>query len=368
MSNTVACAAPPAATGGLLIPAIDEAVPVQFCKDLQRSQALARFAQAAKRAGVPLPDGDFLNIEQVVAAQWNQFLHAKYPPGMFDGLAGQPMVGVSDERLEVVINSETRLNAYQLRYVIEPLEEAAAGLGWFVEETLARATSHGHQVYDMGMASYMLDVFHYDLPEFSDQGYAHSLLLQQGDGAPPKLGDIAQATIDELKEQYSFWPSDLLAEVGGHGHLLRQGAIPGAKRPYIMSARKANQWLKRNQGHRLAAVVDVALRLHKAFDKDVGRDFLWNGHEDETETMGALCFICWDDPNLLFEAVGHYEQNQYQGGEAVEAFARRILHLGEASESDMKDLAASAVQYFNRWALLSELLSHFPIWEDDDET
>ena len=368
MSNNVAFAALPAPTGGLYIPTIDEAVPVRFCKDLQRSQTLARFAKAAECAGVPLPTGSFLNIEQVVAEQWTQFLASNYPLGIFDGLAGSPSLGVSDERLEIVINAETRLNAFQLKPVVEGLEAAATGLGWFVESVLSHASCHGHQIYDMSMAAYMVDVFHCDLDEFSDRGYARSLLLQESDEAVPKLADITQEMIDKLKEQYSFWPNELLADVGGHAHLLRQFNIPGEKKPKVMSARNAAKWLKGNERHKLAGAVEAAIQLHKALQHDPLREFVWNGHDDDTETMGALCFLCWDDPQLLFEAIEHFEQNQYNGGQAVEAFARRVADVADVTDEDLQDIAVTTVEYFNRWALLGKLLSHFPVWEEDDET
>jgi PRTRC genetic system protein F len=370
MSNTVAPAALPAATGGLYIPTIDEAVPVRFCKDLQRSQALARFAKASECAGVPLPSGSFLNIEQVVAEQWTQFLASNYPLGIFDGLAGAPSLGVSDDRLEIVINAESRLNAFQLKPVVETLEAAERGLGWFVESVLSSASCHGHQMYDMSMATYMVEVFHHDLEEFSDRGYAQSLMIQNSDEAVPKLADITQEMIDELKEQYSFWPNELLDDVGGHAHLLRQFNVPGEKKPKVMSARQAAKWLKANPTHKLAGAVKAAIQLRKALDKDPLREFVWHAHgyDDDTETMGAMCFLCWDDPQLLFEAVSHYEQNQYNGGQAVEAFARRVADLAEANDEDLQDIAVTTVEYFNRWALLGELLSHFPVWEEDDET
>lgn len=371
MSNTVASAALPAPTGGLFIPSIDEEVPVRFCKDLQRAQTLARFAKAAERAGVPLPVGNFLSIEQVVAAQWEQFLTSNFPLDAFDGLAGAPAIGVSDDTLEVVINAESNLNAYQLKPVVEEIEAAASGLGWFIESVLSASTSHGHQIYDMGLVTYMLDVFHGNMGDFSDQGYAHSLLVEQGERDVPALGLIPQQTIDELKEQYNFWPSDLLTEVGGHKHLLRQGTAPGEKMPKVMSDREAAKWLKANRGHKLAGAVETAIELRKALKNDPVREFIWFGINDvgdESEPMGALCFLCWEDPHLLFEAVSHFEQNQYGGGMAVEAFARRVVNLAEAADEDLRYVAETTVDYFNRWALLGKLLSYFPIWGDDDET
>ena len=150
--------------------------------------------------------------------------------------------------------------------------------------------------------------------------------------------------------------------------MLRQFNVPVEKKPKVMSVRRAATWLKAHQRHKDAGAVDAAIQLHKALQKDPLREFVWNGHDDDTETMGAMCFLCWDDPQLLFEAVSHYEQNQYNGGQAVEAFARRVADLAEASDEDLQDIAVTTVEYFNRWALLGELLSHFPIWEDDDET
>jgi PRTRC genetic system protein F len=371
MSNTVASAALPASTGGLFIPAIDRAVPVHFSRGLGRTRSLARFAQAAERAGVPLPSGDFVTIEQVVSAQWEQFLVSKYPLGTFEGLAGSPAIGVSDDTLEVVINSESNLNAFQLKPIVEELEAAALGLGWYVESVLSKATSHGHHIYDMGMVTYMLDVFHGSMDEYSDQGYAHSLLLEEGERDVPALGQIPQETIDRLKEQYNYWPSDLLTDVGGHKHLLRQGQAPGEKVPKVMSDRQAAKWLKANRGHKLAGAVETAIHLRKALKNDPSRDFVWFGNndvEDESESMGAMCFLCWEDPQLLFDAVSHFEESQYNGGMAVEAFARRVVYLAEAGDEDLQDVAITTVDYFNRWALLAKLLSYFPIWEDDDET
>jgi len=367
MSNTLVVAAPAAPRGCFSIPALHEAVPPRLTQDLLRARALARFANAAERAGVTLPSGDFLDIEQVVAAQWNQFLAARYPEGVFDGLAGEPVIGVDDESLQVVIHAQSRLNAYQLKPVVEALEARAAGLGWFVEAVLTRAGFHGHLIYDMGMATYMLDVFHSSLEEFTDEGYARALLLENGDALGTTKAPIPVETIDSLRQQYGFWPSDLLAEVGGHAHLLRNGQF-SAPAPKAMNWRQARQWLRACPRHALAGAVDAAIRLQRALERDAAREFVWNSLDDETETLGALCFLVWDAPDLVFEAVQHFEQNQYSAGAVVEAFARRTLDLRHASDHALQALAAATVAYFARWALLGSLLSHFPIWEDADES
>ncbi|MEJ8838150.1 PRTRC system protein F [Ramlibacter sp. AN1133] len=366
MSNNVAAAAPAAPLGCFSIPALHEDVPARFTQDLQRARALARFANAAERAGVALPAGDFPDIEQVLAAQWNQFLAGRYPEGVFDGLAGEPVIGVDDDSLQVVIHAQSRLNAYQLKPVVEALEAEATGLGWFVEAVLTRASCHGHQIYDMGMATYMLDVFHSSLEEFTDEGYARALLLENGDALGRTEHPLPAQTIDSLRQQYSFWPSDLLAEVGGHAHLLRNGQFT-TPAPKAMTWRQARRWLRVHPQHALAGAVDAAIRLQRAL-RDRGREFVWNGQDDETETMGALCFLVWDAPELVFEAVQHFEQNQYSAGAVVEAFARKTVDLAEITDDALEALAASTMDYFERWALLGRLLSHFPVWEQGDES
>lgn len=365
MTSNTACAAPPAPSGCLSLPILDDAVPARLGQERLRQRTLARFAIAAARSGVQLPAGGFHAIEQVLVAQWNGFLARRDPTGSADVLAGTPVLEIDDDALRVVIHAQSRLNAYRLRPVIEQLEAQATGLGWFVEGVLTQASAHGLQIYDMRMASTLLDVFHGELEEFSDPGYARAILQAHGDAAGDAAAPIPQDTLDALRSDYGFWPSDLLADVGGHGHLLapwysRQGA-----RPQTMGARCATRWLRRHRGHAGAVVVNAALRLQRALARDRERAFVWTG-DDDTEPLGALCFLAWDAPELLLEAVQHFEENQYSGGLAVEAFARCVLPLSQASDAQLRQLARRTAAYLHRWTLLAQLLAHFPLWEDGD--
>ena len=353
-----------ASQGCFYIPAIDASVPARFSQELQRSQTLARFAAAAAAIGVPLPSGSFLNIEQVVHDQWIQFIEKRFPAEAFRGLRADPVIQVTDDCLTVVITSSSMLKVYQLKPVVESLESLAPGLGWFVQSIIQRAGYHAHEMYDMSMATYMLDAYHWNMDEYTDEAYARMLLMDMGQDPPD--GPVPKETIDRLRDEYSYWPSDILTEVGGHEHLMGSCAANG--RPPTMTARKVKQWARDNGANALLSVVETALELESAYKRDKDRAFIWDGSEDETETLGALCFVAWDSPQLLLEAVEHHEQNQYNGGQAVEAFARCTLDAKNGTEADLRRLASSTVDYFNRWALLGKLLSYFPIWEDDDET
>lgn len=351
-----------ASPGSFLIPAIDPAIPPAMSQDANRSRTLARLAKAAAAEGIPMPSGEFLNVEDVVKAQWTQHL-ARFPDGVFEGVRGEPAISVTDTSLSVVIGARTSLCVYQLKPIVEQLEAAAPGLGWFVQGALQEANYHGHEQYEMSRATYILDGLHWDMDEFTDQAYARRLLEDQG-VAPPE-GEIPVETMESLRADYSFWPSEILDEVEGHDHLLGMSS----KKPKRLKPAAAKQWLRQNASHALAEAVRTGLDLIKACDADHERKFVWNGQEDDLDSMGALCFVCWDNPNLLLEAISHYEQNQYNGGQCVEAFARHVLDLtGPVTDAQLRTFVRAAADYFNRWALLGKLLSHFPTWEDDDET
>lgn len=309
-----------------------------------------------------MPTGEFLTIEEVVKAQWTQHLE-RFPDGVFAGVRGEPTISVTDTSLCVVIGACTSLNVYQLKPVVEQLEAAAPGLGWFLQGALQEANYHGHEQYEMSRVTYILDGLHWDMDEFTDQAYARRLLEDQG--VEPPDGEIPEETMESLRADYSFWPSEILDEVEGHEHLLGMSS----KQPKRLKPVAVRQWLLQNADHPLAEAVSVGLDLLKACAADRERKFVWNGQEDDLDSLGALCFVCWDNPNLLLEAISHYEQNQYNGGQCVEAFARHVLDLtGTVTDTQLRTFARTAADYFNRWALLGKLLSNFPTWEDDDET
>ncbi len=357
-----------ATAGCFSLPTIDAEVPVQLTRDQHRVRTLARFAQVSEEQGVSLPGGNFASVEQVVAAQWSQYLtellgsHAHV-------LAGRPVLAVTDDALSMVIAAEGDLNCFRLKPIVEALEESLPGLGWFVSNVLRNAGYHGHNIYDMSMVQCLSRNYAMEMDEFSDEGYARALMLDNGqeppDPIPPEL-------IVELKAEYMFWPSEMIDEVGGWVHLICSSARPKdpSRRPARLSDRDARAWLKAHTSHAMNAVVASALRL-KAMLKNDDRSFVWHGpsRDDETDCLGAACFLVWDEAGLLFEAVSHFEQDQYQAGQAVEAYARNVLQLtDEPSAAQVTELVTSCKRYFQRWALLAEVLSSFPTLEDHDET
>lgn len=370
-SNVALAPRPPAASGCFFIPALDPEIPAVCGKGSLRDQTIARFALACEREGIPLPAGDgFQSADQVLSQQWTQFLDARHGASV-RGLAGTPRIFVNDEALSFVICAEQQLPVYQLKIVIEKLERAATGLGWFVHSAIRSAAAHGHMLYEVDMMDYLLAGYGCDLEEFTDEAYARLLLDEYGDDELPKGAAVPQETIDKLKEENQYWPSDLLAEAGGHVHLLAIGHCVSPKRKtggmtagYRMAERAAATWLKEHPRSAHAELVSLALQMAKASRRDAGREFIWHGTSDDgSQPLGACAFLVWESPHLLFEAVEHFERDQYDSGEAEEAYARHVVSLDSVTEARLRNLAKQAIAYFDRWALLARLLSFFPIWE-----
>ncbi len=227
-------AAPP---GCFYIPAIDAAIPDKLCQDVKRGQMLARFATVAADAGVPLPEGTFLSIEEVAAAQWQQWFQRSFPADAFRGLVGAPVLRVTDEVLQVVIGAKSNLDVYRLKPVIEKMESTAPGLGWFVHSVINLASCHAHEIYDMSRASYMMDAYYWDMDEFSDEAYAR--LVMQHEGQDPPNGPIPPETLAQLRTEYRYWPSDVLKDVDGHAHLLGHVPAPNYVKPPTLTPAKA---------------------------------------------------------------------------------------------------------------------------------
>lgn len=358
----------PAATPGCFtLPQLDPAIPTRLGFNASRARTLSLFARAAQAEGVPLPEGAFRTIEEVVQAQWGQYVEHVFAPNTFNLLPGSPEIRVTDGHLEVIVNADSRLNLFVLKPLVESLEVSMRGIGWFVNDVVAKAGSYGHQIYDMSCVSYFIETFHWQMDQFTDEEYARCMLQDQGQDVPD--GPIASEVMDQLREEYNFWPSQILAEVDGYAHLLHVSAPDAVPKPRSPGIGAIERWVERNRQHEYATAVADALALDRAL-RLARRDFVWNKPEDHdhVDLIGALGFIAWDSPSMLFEAVQHFEQSAYNGGEAVEAFARSRVALNErTTDRDLRALACGTVQYLNRWVLLEKLLSNFPLGSDDDE-
>lgn len=354
----------PAWCGLFSLPTIAADVPTVIAGDGPRSRILARFAAAAERCGVPLPEGTFSSPEEVVTAQWAAYL-AGQDHGVMERLTGNLLVQISDAHLQILLTAQPNLEVYRAKPVVTQLEALLPGLGWFVYETATAGSSHGLGLYDMSAAVYMGSYRLADLRSFDDECYAKLLLDEEGEEYELPLSEEKLA---QMRDEYAgFWPSDVLAEIEGNTAMIRGYAKCNQ---LVANRQQAQKWLRQNSDHAMAPVVQAALALTSAWEGDKSRDFcLANaGQFDDHQFIGAPAFMVWDHPHMVSEMIEHGEQDLYNGGSSVaEVFGMCTLDLSRGvSDADLQRAARATVSYFERWKLLASLLSHFPTWSDDD--
>ena len=361
-----------ASPGLFALPAISQEIPVVIEEASERSRVMARFALASEAQGLQLPGGNFIRLEEVVAQQWT--LHLNSIADRFgETLLGSPSLVVTDEDVTVLIGARAGIDTFRLKPVIEALEQSLPGLGWFVVDVLSTARCSGLFFYDMTMVAYHLDYRLSDLDEFTDEAYARVILSEEGTRDYDDESEVPPEQIEEMREAYQFWPSYILDAVGGHIHLLGLGGIaiskktPSKPRARITSAR-VKKWLKENAEDAGASCIRAALELSKALAAKDSPDFSFYVRGDDVESVGAMCFIAWDDPDMVWEAVGHAEEMSYNSGDVVEAYARKTYPLsGGITDQQLAELVNDTKGFLNRWHLLEKLVSHFPTAGDDDE-
>lgn len=362
-----------ASYGLFALPAISQEIPARIEEASERSRLLARFALASEAQGLALPGGNFTRLEDVVAQQWSDHLHS-ISDRIGETLLGSPNVIVSDEHLTVLIGARSGIETFVLKPMVEALEDVLTGLGWFVVDVLSSARCSGLFFYDMTMVAYHLDHRLCDLDEFTDQAYARAILQEEGQREWDDETEIPPEKLEEMRESYLHWPSQILDAVGGHFNLLGLGGMGinkrAARKPIKpLSVAQVNKWLKvQDAGSTLTQCVQAALALQKALAAKDAPDFTFYTGEDDVESVGAMCFLAWDDPSLLWDAASHSEEYAYNGGDVIEAFARKTYSLTNGiSDQQLAQLVKETKEFLNQWHLLEKLVSHFPIARDDDE-
>jgi len=357
-----------------ILPRLEPTIPVRLSTDGSMGRTLARLVQLACDAGVPVPKGNgFESIEQVLQAQWQSYLESAMPDVQhLQLLAGEPKIRVFDRRLEFAMEATSRLNVFQLKPVITDLERAKAGLGWYVAKVLSHGHAHGHAFYDMAVAANGLPYQFQELDSFTDEAFARYLI--QYEEGEDDAEEISAERMEQLRQHYTFWPSEISAALDGNTHLL-DGPYYDASWPALLKRAEAKKWLQRHPNHTRAQVVACALALDEACELDRDHAFVYSWaslaqtHDEEVddgeEAIGAAAFVAWDDPSMLIELVEHHEQYILNGQGGTD-YARCWIPLGRPDQDElMYRLVTATAAYFRRWGLVARLLSHFPIWEDE---
>lgn len=349
--------------GTFVLPGIASDVPLTLGTLSNAYQLLARFSLAAEQAGFELPGGDFINVESTVKQQFQGWLDKQITPTAHQLLGGQPNIEVNDQQVLFYMQAPSNLEVVRLSPVIEALEAKVPGLGWYVNHVIEQAPGHGMNIYGPSLMGYQ--AMYYLQEAESDEEFVIAR-YEEEHGEPPASEDIPKLT-EQYRQDHAYFPSDVLAQVGGHCHLL--GWSTGLNKVKRLSSRQAMRAVKTaTLSKALQQCVQDALDLDRLFRRDKERTFCWDG-SDDVEPMGAVCFVAWDEFSLLAEMAEHYEQDLYNGGQAIE-WLTRLSVSASASPEELKQMARHVRSYFERWNALGKLLSNFPAvqGEENDES
>lgn len=354
--------------GSWCIPRIAPSIPALLSTaGAMAPRHLAAFALAAHAHGVPLPSGKFTSPKDTILKQWKRYSNTLC--GADDPLAMTMGVEATEDRITVQFSAQSVLTTVRLKPVIERLNKAVPGLGWWVFDVVDRAGNDDFPIYNMreiaGMCSHM---WFYDC--WSDEDVAEEIrnMDESLDGK----------SVDEIREQYDHpWPSDVLQSVDGNAWMVGAGTFKtgkwrslGPAKPKMASLKDVKAFLGSRRSTELRAVVGDALILHAALeDKSsplkegltpTAGDLGSYHHDDDERLMriGATCFVVWDQPNYAWEAASHFESYEMQGGEATDIFYH--LKADPTNPTELQKLVTNALEIVHRHSMVSKLLRHFP--------
>lgn len=331
---------------------------------------MAAFALEAHAQGVALPGGSFTDLKHTLTTQLQKHINASCGPR--DPLKFDITVSFDEDEIKICISAASGIPDIRLKSVIEKLNVAHPGLGWFVYDTIMDAAQKDrYPIYTPDEICSIAQYIWFDY-SMSDDGFAEELRAING------WGD--DYTIETIKDEHEgYWPSDLLKSFCGHEWMLgasidtKNGRKQIGKKPKALSLTAATKASSaRHIPEELRRVVASALDLRFEMDrkdstlsrakglteKDIA-DYYDDIDFDCLMTYGAACFVGWDDLYMMHEVIQHHEELEMQGDSCTDIF---YIFRADASKPDEVSALINAFQDFlRRHAAISKLLQHFHV-------
>lgn len=356
--------------GSWVIPGINAGVPsILRMPGTQVDQQMAAFSLRAHAQGVSLPGGMFTNPIDTINKQWRKYVVSRC--GSSDPLGLSMELVFAQNTITATVTTESCINIFRLKPVIEALNESLAGLGWLVFEIITNATADRYPIYRIDDMAQIASMLWYS-DEFDDENLAK--LLREQDEISPKV------SVATLKKKYKFpWPSELVRAVDGHEWMLgilaydqtRKLWVRKGTKPKSCSLQDARTFARQpGTSPALKAVAMDALKLRKELQRKDSKLIDAKGYEpeladeddgeeaDQARLVGASCALVWDKHLQLFEAIGHNEQMEMECGEATNVVYS--FSANPTQEAQVSELIQSMQDFVSRHAAISRVLRHFP--------
>lgn len=357
--------------GTFVLPDFSPNIPARIGQDDELLKCLAQFSLASNAVGVPFPEGSFTTLEETVTRQWNHYLQATLSWEGQRQLAGNIEICVSAEKLEMRVAALPHgLCVIMLKPVIEALEAHQTGLGWYVLERIESASYRGMNIYGPRLLGHQTCGYLGD--NYTDEEFAE-ILYEEENGEEFK-GKVTPKMIAKCRESWQHFPSDVLAQVDGHAHLLGWKVKAEDKKKssalthkQVVAIAGTNKLTKE-----LQECVQAAIELDKCLSKKSACDVYFGAIHDidqmdgeQMDGIGTTCFMAWEDHDMLIEMVEHFERGAYESGTACEYLTMAFVDF-EATMDEMKIMARGMRAYIKRWNALARLVACFPLIEDEE--
>lgn len=370
--------------GAIAIPSFDPTIPLRTSNDALYDTDIAMFALVSDELGVALPAIPFSSCQETLVTQWQEYLIkiGLHGPDIYINASAD--FSIKKGRFRFEVTTSHRPMGYAMKSVVLSLEDCAKGLGWYVVDVLFSACMHGLKTADTR------DIAELSCPSIldfeTDQQWAKEWLANEGRTVP--AGRVNAKTMAEIRGEQTM-PSDYIAMVDGHAHLLGMerrdadepmtreaarktaisGVVPADLLPCVQCAIALDECFKADSCIALSEDTSADQDCYPGDDEEVDED------EDEEyadpdayfeppEIVGALCLLGWDDTELVFEALQHAEVSAMQGSSATNVIARRSVSL-PASPEQYRELVVQMQTYFTKLNRFNALLNEFPMIEDE---
>lgn len=340
------------------LPAFSPAVPLEVSKRDSAASALARFMLLAHKKGIQLPTSNFTTTIGALAGQF-----AGYAKTLLKKSSAQlPLnidICVEDGKIKLGAYAQGYLDTYCLKPVVERLNAARPGLGWFVTETIAQGHRVGLSTYDPSRVISCAELLWSGAE--TDEAMASELLQIEE-------SDLTADDIEAAADEHFIMPSKLLADFGGHKNLIGWSQSPAERQATkALSATRVRASLRELclQAED-CELLNAALKFHD-LTRNMKADMRaapegWFQHQAEQEQyeeeIGALAFIVWDDPGLTHEIVSDYEQYGMNGEGCTTQMVGLLVDLDEPA--NWGTFIDAYKLYTQRYAAYSQFIGNLP--------
>lgn len=351
----------PGNQGGMwVLPMFSAEVPMQISQGDSKKSSLADFMLLAHKKGIRIPDSIYTTTTEVLTQQFSGYAKEQLKDLSIE-LPLDVSIDVVDSRIELAGHAtERQQKVFQLKGPVERLNALAPGLGWFISETISHSHRVGLPTYEPNRVASCVQQIWFDAQ--TDREVAaevHGI----------EEADVTDEDIEQARNERTFMPSDLLASVDGHKNLLswsqseEERAATRSMRP--PDVRACLDKLSLTDSDR--SLVQSALAFLDSIDVKKRNSLIapngWFEHEEELlcqgmEPVGSLAFIVWEDSEVTFEAVNHYEEYVMNGEGALTQVVGIRVELDEPKS--WAPFIDAFKLYIKRYAAFSKFIGALP--------